>query len=61
MYLGEEKAYEVVITNTNLIADMIEPMMPVRRGSSLLRLTAPRYLRRVCDERAEGNVRLTAA
>ncbi len=32
-YLGEEKAREVVIENTNLIADMIESIAPVLEGT----------------------------
>ena len=52
-YLGEETAHKVVIENTNLIADMIEPMMPVPKGKFPPKIDgAEDYLRKVCEERA---------
>ncbi|MBQ6370571.1 MAG: PolC-type DNA polymerase III [Firmicutes bacterium] len=52
-YLGEDLAYEVVVENTNKIADMIEPMMPVPEGKFPPKIDgAEDALRAACAERA---------
>ncbi|MCR5715525.1 MAG: PolC-type DNA polymerase III, partial [Lachnospiraceae bacterium] len=52
-YLGSEKAEEVVITNTNLIADMIDTMAPVRPDKCPPIIPdSDKTLRRICYNKA---------
>ena len=52
-YLGEETARRVVIENTNLIAEMIEEMMPVPKGKFPPKIkNAENDLRETCEDRA---------
>ena len=51
-YLGEEKAYEVVVTNTNLIASLCEKMSPVRPDKAPPRIeNSDQILRTICYDK----------
>ncbi len=54
-YLGEKKAKEVVVTNTNLIADMVENILPIPAETFPPKIEgADEELRRICMEKAES-------
>ena len=53
-YLGEELAYEVVVENTNKIADMVEEVKPIPDETFAPRIEgSDRELREMCNAKAE--------
>ncbi|MGN1333761.1 MAG: PHP domain-containing protein, partial [Anaerovoracaceae bacterium] len=54
-YLGEERARQVVIDNTNLIADMVDEILPVPKGKFPPKIEgAEETLRKTCMEKAHN-------
>ena len=52
-YLGKEKAYEIVVTNTNLIAESVENIKPIPNDTFPPRIDgADDDLRRICIDKA---------
>ena len=52
-YLGEKKAYEVVVKNTNMIADMCERLSPVRPDKCPPSIeNSDEQLREICNKKA---------
>ncbi len=54
-YLGREKAYEIVVKNTNLIADMCEKIKPIRPDKCPPVIeNSDEELRRICYDKAHS-------
>ncbi|HBY21623.1 MAG: hypothetical protein A2Y24_05470 [Clostridiales bacterium GWE2_32_10] len=55
-YLGEERAFEVVVTNTNKVADMIETTVPIDENDKAAPVIdgAEEELRNVCYDNAKA-------
>ena len=53
-YLGKDKAYEVVVTNSNKIADMCEKILPISKTKATPKIeNGDNLLREMCYKKAE--------